>query len=145
MSISRRSVAINNREVTFSPELLGRRLQEGHPELVFALLHGSAASGIVAPGSDIDLALSFREQPGWEALSAVMETVEQLVPGVPVDVGILNGNEPVYRFEALKGKLLFTADEEAWLRFYSLTCREYEHWMWHYEKQRRYRLGRSAG
>ena len=56
--------------------------------------------------------------------------------GVNVDLGVLNEKEPVYRFEALKGRLLFTRDLECRLHFYSLTCREYEHWMFHYDKLR---------
>ena len=59
--------------------------------------------------------------------------------GVRCDLGTLNGAEPVYRYEALKGKLLFVRDRERWLQFYSRTCRQYESQMFHYQKQLAYR------
>ena len=63
-----------------------------------------------------------------------------LVADADPDIGILNGAEPIYRFEALKGRLLFCRDEERYLDFFSLTCREYESQIADYERQRRYRL-----
>lgn len=52
--------------------------------------------------------------------------------------------EPVFRFEALKGRIVLQRDEETWLRFFSVTCREYEAQMFHYVRQRRYRLQAAA-
>ncbi len=69
-----------------------------------------------------------------------MSAVSEIVPGIECDIGILNNAEPVYRFEALRGKLLFARDYEAYLKFYSLTCREYESQLADYERQHRYRL-----
>ncbi len=117
------------------------------PQVVFAYLHGSAAeSGVVPAHSDLDIAL-FLDTPGAptaQLLSTVYDRVarvaESIAPGVRCDIGILNGAEPVFRFEVLKGRLLFCRDRERWLRFYSLTCREYESRMFHYERQRRYRI-----
>jgi hypothetical protein len=50
----------------------------------------------------------------------------------------------VYRFEALKGRLLFARDRDFLAEFHSLTCREYETQMIHYARQRRYRLEAGA-
>lgn len=142
VSLSERPTAANRTTITFAPDALSRRLRRDHPKIVFALLLGSATDCTVRPGSHLDLALFSKESPGSDQLYEIICTVEDVVPGAPVDVGILNENEPVYRFEGLKGRRMFTTDQEAWLHFYSITCREYKHWMWHYEKQRRYRLER---
>ena len=104
------------------------------------MILGSSAQGIVEPQSDVDIAVFLNCSPRSEILMRIVDVVERVVPGVEIDLGILNGNEPVYRFESLKGKLLFTRNQESWLHFFSLTCREYEHWLYHYEKQRRYRM-----
>ena len=121
-------------------DLFAGDLRNGCPEIVFALVLGSAVDGNVAPRSDLDLAVYLEDKPKFDVFQRIVDIAEKSAPGVEIDLGFLNGNEPVYRFEALKGRLLFTRDREAWLRFYSLTCREYEHWMFHYEKQRRYRI-----
>ena len=134
---------------------LAALLEAALPQVVFAYLHGSAAvSGVVPAHSDLDLALFL--DPGTLAADggtdhslpdvyvAAAEAAESVAPGVRCDIGILNGAEPVFRFEVLKGHLLFCRDREQWLRFYSLTCREYESRLFHYEKQRRYRLEAGA-
>jgi predicted nucleotidyltransferase len=115
-------------------------LKEAFPEVVFAYLHGSAASNVtVYPGSDLDLAFWISGRAGVELYDKVESLGERLFPGVRVDLGMLNGAEPVYRFECLKGRLLFVRDQDLWLDFYSRTCREYEHQIADYEKQRTYR------
>ena len=63
------------------------------------------------------------------------------VPGGNGEIGFLNDAEPVYRFEALKGRLLFTRDRNEYLSFFALTCREYESQLVDYERQYRYRMG----
>ena len=63
-----------------------------------------------------------------------------MAPRAEADVGFLNRAEPVYRFEALKGKVLFCRDQETYVKFFSLTCREYESQIADYERQRQYRI-----
>ncbi|MCK4960391.1 MAG: nucleotidyltransferase domain-containing protein [Planctomycetes bacterium] len=126
--------------MTFGVDKLAGLMKEKCVGVCFALLHGSAAEGVVRPGSDIDIALFVEGKASLEIYGEVADIVESLVPGVRCDVGILNSAEPVYRFEALKGKLLFTRDDETYLRFFSLTCREYESQMADYERQQKYRL-----
>lgn len=140
MSLSKRELSGRGKSIVLDFDLLSRDLKCTCPHIVFALVLGSAAGGHIEAGSDLDIAVFLDEKPTLKIVGNVVETVEKHAPGVEVDLGILNGNEPVYRFEALKGRLLFTVDQDEWLGFFSLTCREYEHWMYHYEKQRRYRL-----
>lgn len=150
MGISKRYLDWNETPLGFDPETLGATLKEALPEVEFCYLLGSAEEGVIKPHSDLDLAVYLRskgaapappaEVDRYEVYHRAMEAVREVVGEVRCDLGFLNTAEPVYRFEALKGRLLFYRDKEQWLRFYSVTCREYEHQIFRYEQQRRYRL-----
>lgn len=154
MGLSKRYIDTNEQPVTFESDSLGSELLQSVPTAVFMYLLGSAADGAVPPHSDLDLAVYLEadgqapappgEPVSVELYSIVAEVCERIVGPVRCDLGILNGAELVYRFEALKGRLLFCRDREQWLRFYSVTCREYEHQLFHYEKQRRYRVSAAS-
>ncbi len=139
MGLSRKHLAENFVPVHFDSEQLASILEEQLPEVVFCFLMGSSVSGTVKAYSDLDLAFYLYEKPSYGFYGKAMDVVRSVVPDVRCDVGILNDTEPVYRFEALKGKLLFTRDMEQYAGFFSVTCREYESQMFDYEKQRRYR------
>ncbi len=145
MGLSKKYLSTNTEPVAFSPERLAEEMQKNMPMVIFAYLIGSATkSCVVEPGSDLDLALYISGKPSLELYERCAVVCEECVGNVRCDVGILNNAEPVYRFEALKGRLLFTRDTDAWLNFYSKACREYESWMFHYEKQHRYRQEASS-
>lgn len=139
MGISKKHLGENFVPVHFDPEQLASVLEEQLPEVVFCFLMGSSVSGTVKAYSDLDLAFYLNEKPAYRFYGKAMDVVRSVVPDVRCDIGILNAAEPIYRFEALKGKLLFTRDEECYITFFSRTCREYEHQMFDYERQRRYR------
>jgi predicted nucleotidyltransferase len=124
----------------FDIDTLSKAIQKTCPKVSFALLHGSAKDGEVKEGSDIDIALYIDGKPTFEILRAAMDAVYEIGPQARPDVGILNNAEPVYRFEALKGKLLFSHDMAKYAEFFSLTCREYECQIADYQRQRQYRL-----
>jgi len=85
------------------------------------------------------MAFYLREKPTFDFYSNVEEIAGDFFPTVRCDTGILNSAEPVYRFEALKGRLLFARDQERYASFFSQACREYESQMFDYERQRCYR------
>ena len=140
MGISKRHLSTHKEPVQFDAKELGNALRDGCPQLLFVLLMGSAKDGRVEVGSDIDLALYTEGKPDLALLTTVQDTVARFAPGVHCDMGLLNRSEPVFRFEALKGRLLFTRDREAYASFFSLTCREYESQCFDYERQHRYRV-----
>jgi predicted nucleotidyltransferase len=140
MGLSKRYLSENKEEIRFDTDRLGALLLERLPEAVFCLLTGSAAEGKVAPESDLDLAFLVDGRPSFEFHTRIADAVAELLPSVRCDTGFLNNAEPVYRFEALKGRLLFVRDRERFASFYSITCREYESQMASYERQRKYRL-----
>jgi len=124
----------------FDVDKLTALLKDKCPQICFALLHGSAKDAQVKHGGDIDLALFIKGKPTLEFYEMVYECAEAVAPGVQCDIGILNNAEPVYCFEALKGRLLFFRDKEQYLQFFSRTCREYESQVADYQRQQRYRL-----
>jgi len=127
---------------SFEPETLALALRSGLPDVEFAYLLGSAAHGEVPRFGDVDVAIYLNpaRRPGLKALADTAAVIEGALGNrADADVGVLNRADPIYRFEALKGRLLFARDRELWLRFYSVTCREYEYQMHDYEKQRLYR------
>ena len=124
----------------FDCEQLAEALKSSCPQAVFALLHGSAKDGDVNPGSDLDIALWLKGQPTLDVYQHAYDAIQSVVSGVEPDVGILNSAEPIYRYESLKGKLLFCRDRDTYVEFFSQTCRQYEFQMADYQRQHRYRL-----
>jgi predicted nucleotidyltransferase len=139
MGLARKHLSENVVPVHFDPDRLAAVLKEKLPVIDFCFLMGSAVTGTVKAYSDLDLAFYLSEPSSFRFYNDVMDVVRSVVPDVRADVGILNSAEPVYRFEALKGRLLFARDQESYLTFFSKTCREYESQMVDYERQRRYR------
>ncbi len=141
MGISKHYIDTNDKPIQFNPNELADKLKCKIPELVFAYILGSAAkSCIIYPHSDLDLAFYLNKNVTLDIIEKIQEIVYNEVGPVRCDAGILNNADPVYRFEALKGRLLFTMNSDIWLTFYSLTCREYESQIFDYERQWKYRL-----
>ncbi len=126
--------------------VLAAELERLLPEAVFAILLGSAAAtGVVRAHGDLDLAFFLKPPatPAFDFQTRVEQAVEPQTKGrIRVDVGLLNRADPVYRFEALKGKRLFCRDDETYMDFFSIASRDYETQMIHYARQRVYRLSR---
>lgn len=141
MGLSKRHLDNNQTDLPFSAEAIACEIKKQVPEVVFAYILGSAAEiCIVKAHSDIDIAIYLKTKPEYGIYQKISRICEDLIGDVRCDLGILNDAEPVYCFEVIKGRILFFRDEEAWLKFYSRTCREYENAMFHYEKQRQYRI-----
>lgn len=143
MALSRRELKAGVTPATFDPDALGAALREACPQVDFALLMGSARDGRVGRGGDIDLALGMRDRLTSELLDRITALADRFAPGVVADIGHFDRAEPVYRFEALKGRLLFARDQERFLDAFVCACREYESQMLDYERQAHYRLQRN--
>lgn len=151
MSISRREERLAKYkcgEIHFQPEKLGVVLYEKAPFLDFAFIFGSAKNGIIAPGADLDIAVFFNKEISidWELISKTISIIEKETNGGECDIGILNTAGPIFRFEVIKGRVLFIRENNltTYLDFYSLTCREYEDEMFWMQKQLSYRSNASA-
>lgn len=129
--------------VSFDVDTLAEAIRTACPDIEFAYLLGSSRDGSVPPSGDLDLAVAAGpagEAGPWEMAEQISSALPRELKHVRLDLGFLDHAEPVYRFEALKGRLLFRRDEERWLDFFSLTCREYEETMVHYRRQWNYRM-----
>lgn len=140
MPLSKHYIDTLPRSTRFDIGSLGIALRDACPESDMAFLLGSAVDGTVPAHSDLDIAVWIKGKSSLELYDNVFRICDEIVPDVRCDLGILNNADPIYRFEALKGRLLFARDQEQYLRFYSLTCREYESQLADYERQRHYRL-----
>jgi predicted nucleotidyltransferase len=96
--------------------------------VVFAVVFGSSASGVVAPGSDLDVAVRFRTPPapGKEYLDYYLRLCAAVPAVEAVDLVNLNTAGPILAFEALRGRMIRKNDPEETAAFFSLVCREYE-------------------
>jgi len=144
MSLTRKHLNYQTVAYSFQPSVLADRMREVLPSVRMAFLMGSAKDGKVKIGSDVDMALLFEKNTNSATRSNVREIlndiIDDLAPEAMADIGILNHTEPVYRFEALKGRLLFARDIDEYAAFFSLTCREYETQMADYQRQLNYRI-----
>ena len=139
MSISRKYINKQLSNINFNTADLARLIKKDLSIVDFCFILGSSVDGVIRKNSDLDLALYLNKKADYELYSRVFEIVEKCASGAVCDIGVLNNAEPVYCFEAIRGRLLFTRNLEKYLRFYSLTCRLYESQMISYERQLQYR------
>lgn len=97
------------------------------PEIVFAILYGSAAEG--RPFHDVDVAvyvdeaqLSDRDHYGY--MFALADALEQRIP-YPVDVRLINDAPLPFRYNISRGRPIFARDATALADFLSRTWDEY--------------------
>ena len=91
-----------------------RERLERRPEIAFAILHGSFASG--GPHRDIDVAVwvdrSARPETGWPRYAVELSAKLSVGLDTSIDVQVLNEAPLGFRYHALCGRLLFARDEE---------------------------------
>ena len=106
--------------------------------VVCASVFGSSQKGWVSPGSDLDIAVLFRNPPLPGA--AYIDYYLSLCSAVPtveaVDFVNLNIAGTILAFEAVRGRWICKNDVERTADFVSLVCREYEDVMGNLEHQR---------
>ena len=144
MGLSKQYIDKNECPQAVDFHCLSEKIKKACPDVVFCLVMGSARDGVVRAHSDLDLAVYLSKPQSLRMRSKISGIVHEVCKGVRCDLGILNNTEPVYRYEALKGRLLFTRDDEIWLHFYSLTSREYESQIADYKRQLSYRIEAAA-
>jgi len=123
----------------FSVEALGNALQQ-HNKIDFALLFGSSQEGfLIRDTADIDIAVHLSERPTPDMLAEIVGLCQGALQYDNIDIVVLNISDPILAFEALSGRRLSCRNEEAYLSFFSLTCRQYEDEMLSIERSRSYR------
>ncbi len=96
------------------------------PEVVAAWLFGSAESGRMINGSDIDIAVLFDRKPTLDLQLDIMARLQDAATFEKIDLVPLNDASPILQFEAVNGTLLLSRDESRRAEFVSLVAREYE-------------------
>jgi len=96
------------------------------PRVIAAWVFGSAGDGVLREGSDLDIAVLFDGKPALDELLTLVAGLQDSLGMDEIDLVVLNGANPILRFEALSGRSLFCRDLEKRADFASLTAREYE-------------------
>jgi predicted nucleotidyltransferase len=123
----------------FSITALQEALKKHHT-IAFALLFGSSKEGrLIKDNADIDIALYLSDKPSADMLAEIVGLCQDAIQYDNIDLVVLNDSDPILSFEALSGKLLVCNNEETYLSFFSLTCRQYEDEMLRIERSISYR------
>lgn len=118
------------------------KLLETVPEIQFVLLFGSAKTGIIPKGSDVDLGICLSKgNDEFDIMLKISALLEDYLPEIRFDIVNLYKASPILRFEALQGEVIFLPDEyvDSYSDFYSQTCAEYEDQIFWMKKQLQYR------
>ncbi len=99
---------------------------EASPNVIAAWAFGSAQDGMVRPGSDVDIGILAQTLPGLEEQLDLLIRLQDTLGFEDIDLVILNDANPILRFEAISGRLLFCRDVGRRVEFVSLSAREYE-------------------
>ena len=108
----------------FSLESIGAALTGS--ATVGVWLFGSAMDGEIRDGSDVDIAILFRQNPGLDELAACRERLQRVLEFDDIDVIVLNKASVILQFQALSGKRVLCVDAARCAEFASLTAREHE-------------------
>jgi predicted nucleotidyltransferase len=95
-------------------------------DIVFAVAFGSARDGKVAPESDLDVGVFFRERPQSEELFSLLTHMADVLDFDRIDFTDLGRADAILGFEAIAGRFLCKNDVNETARIVSLICREYE-------------------
>ena len=115
-------------------------IKDNFPEIPFAHIFGTSATGVVNNGSDIDIAIWY-DGPDLFIKAKVLEILEPVVNNIPVDIINIREANPLLAHEALAGNILFVRDEQKlfYASFYSRIAAEFEDKIYWIQKQLQYR------
>jgi len=99
---------------------------EAAPNVIATWAFGSAQGGHIRKGGDLDIGILFKAAPSLDELAELRSDLQQALQFDEIDLVVLNRANPMLRFEALSGRLLFCRDLVSRVDFASLTAREYE-------------------
>lgn len=96
------------------------------PNVVFALLFGSAAKGAMRWHSDLDVAVFFRKPPEGLELLALINRLSDMT-GRDVDIVVLNKASAFLRHQVMKHRIVLAVnDDVSYRRFREKTIEDYE-------------------
>lgn len=96
------------------------------PNVIFALIFGSAATGKQKKGSDIDIGIYFIKPPDGLDLLDLMNVLSELT-GKEVDVVVLNNASAMLRHQVMKNRVVLTIkDIVLYRKFREKTISDYD-------------------
>jgi len=103
---------------------------QNYPQVLFAYLFGSQATGNVTPMSDVDIAVYFEKRlSSTEQFRLRLHLIGVLGEALQrndVELAVLNDDDIVLRYEVVKnGKVIFCRDQSAKNEFFVRTISEY--------------------
>jgi predicted nucleotidyltransferase len=109
---------IRHEELERSCERLGVRL---------LVLFGSHSAGGLppGPGSDVDVALSFRRDAARVAIFDLHEQLAAAFPGEQLDIVLLHDADPLFRWEILDRATLLYGDVDEFLEYRAFAYRDF--------------------
>ena len=122
----------NENKISCIIEVL-REYFSSQPDVKFAFLHGSILEEGRNP-HDIDIAVMFAPEPENSIhrcfeLEREIEEITRSMINLPVDIRPLNEAPLGFRYYVVKGKLIFSKDDDEAFSFISLTTRMYWDWL----------------
>ena len=102
------------------------RVFADHPQVIAVWIFGSAQTGSVGVGSDLDVGVLFDHPPTLDQRADVRADLQQAAGLDDIDLVVLNGANAVLQFEAVSGRSLYCRDVSRRAEFVSLVAREYE-------------------
>ncbi len=103
-----------------------QKIWERNSSLIASWSFGSARDGVVAPGSDLDIAVLFSFPPNIDQLAELRADLQDVFAFDAIDLLILNSAGTISSMEAISGKPLFCRDLSKRAEFVSLVARQYE-------------------
>jgi len=95
-------------------------------EVLLVFLFGSAASGKMAEGSDIDIGILFENQPDVYEINELKSELNEIFKK-GIDIADLNSASPILKMQVLKnGALVFAKDKKIYNQFYVDTINQYD-------------------
>ena len=103
---------------------------QNYPQVLFAYLFGSQATGNVTPMSDVDIAVYFADDLSstqqFKLQLHLIGVLGQVLQRNDVELAVLNHEAIVLRYEVVKnGKVIFCRDKSAKNEFFVHTISEY--------------------
>jgi predicted nucleotidyltransferase len=96
------------------------------PNVIFALIFGSVATGKQKRGSDIDIGIYFIKPPDGLDLLDLMNVLSELT-GREVDVVVLNNASAMLRHQVMKNRIVLTIkDMVLYRKFREKTISDYD-------------------
>ncbi|MFB6351367.1 MAG: nucleotidyltransferase domain-containing protein [Bradymonadaceae bacterium] len=119
------TAVVDTPDIPIDTEQLRARLRAVLPDLDYAYLFGSAATGHLRPDSDVDIAVDVGRKLNADDIGRASAPLERLV-GRPVDLVDLRRAGPILAMQVLRtGQLLVESNRRARLEFEMYTPSRY--------------------